>query len=383
MGRIWMSWSGWWLGSREDEAGERVMPDRRREAMAVTTLVALAGLSLAQPSAPSTPSTAPLLLREAIGVLSRHALGRERVDWAHVEQELSATLETDAPASSAHGAIAAAVGRLNDPHARFVPSVVAVQPLAGEAPTGGSPAAGTDPPAAQPARPAIPRAPEGRVLDDGVAYLVVPGCAAPDVDGLRGYALAAAAELGRLDSLRPRAWVIDLRLNGGGNVWPMLLGLRPLLGDGRLMTTVRGEAVESSFGVSPAGSWIDWGRGAGPEVQLAYAGPAPETMAPVKGRIAVLIGGWTMSSGESLAICFQGREHTRTFGERTAGLTTVSNTYTLSDGSVLNIPVSRMGDRHGRAIVGPIEPMQSVAFPDWPGPDDPAARAARAWVLEK
>lgn len=353
----------------------------------MTTLTARIGVALAaaaccagqpQPTAPTTTGVG--LLQEAIAVLSKEALGRERIDWTAVERELAGQVKQGGGPSEAHVAIAAAVAQLNDPHARFIPSTP-------PAPSSQPPAAASAPPekpgSPPPVRPAIPSVPQGHLLDDGVAYLVVPGCSAPDVEGLRAYAAAAAAELKRLDELKPEAWVIDLRLNGGGNLWPMLLGLRPLLGDGPHMTMVRGDKVESHFGVGPTGSWIDWGQGRGPEVQLSWPDPPPKQIERYSGRIGVLLGGWTMSSGESLAICLAGHDTNRTFGEKTAGLTTVTNTFTLSDGSVLNIPVSRMGDRSGHAIVGPIEPMQIVPFEDWPNPDDQPARAARAWVLQK
>jgi len=321
-------------------------------------------------------------LHEAIEVLSTKALGRERVDWKSVERELAATLREDESPRAAHASIEAAVAKLGDPHASYKRPT----PSPHDSPPPQPLAKNTNPmpaPAPQPPRPAIPTKPEGRMLDDGVAYLVVPGCTVPDVNGLRDFARAAAAELKRLEASHPKAWVIDLRLNGGGNLWPMLLGLRPLLGDGPLMTMVQGDKVESHFGVGPIGSWIDWGGNRGPEVQLDWGGAEPETIAPFKGRIAVLLGSWTMSSGESLTICFAGRQNTRTFGEKTAGLTTVTNFFPLSDGSVLNLPVSRMGDRRGREVKGSIEPMQAVAFGDWPTPDDDTARAARAWAIQQ
>lgn len=37
-----------------------------------------------------------------------------------------------------------------------------------------------------------------------------------------------------LEASKPCGWVIDLRANGGGNMWPMLAGIGPLVGAGRL-----------------------------------------------------------------------------------------------------------------------------------------------------
>ncbi len=358
-------------------------------------------------------SGAPALLREAITLIATHALGGERHDWAAVERELRAGLDPGLPQRAAHEAIGAAVARLGDAHARFIPfaapspgdepeqRAVDHAPQADEPP----PQADEPAPATGPAAPAIPLTPQGRVLDDGLAYLVVPGCHAPDAQGLRAWARAAHDEVSRLAALAPRGWLIDLRLNGGGNLWPMLLGLEPLLGQGVLMTMVGdgprdGEGVDtgriqSRFGVGShngsTAAWIDWGGER--HAQLDWAGQPPAAPAvPLDGRddshrnggsgprVAVLLGPWTMSSGEALALCLLSRAGVRSFGEPTAGLTTVTQDYALSDGSMLILPVSRMGDAHGRALEGPLEPMVRAAFDSWPDADDAAARAARAWL---
>jgi len=36
----------------------------------------------------------------------------------------------------------------------------------------------------------------------------------------------------RLEAAHPTGWIIDLRGNGGGNMWPMLAGIGFVLGDG-------------------------------------------------------------------------------------------------------------------------------------------------------
>ncbi len=323
---------------------------------------------------PSTATSARSLLHEAIVVISSRSWGRGRVDWAALERELAAGLPADAPPAAAHGAIAIAVARLNDHHARFAP------------PAEPRPAAAPRTPEAAPALPQeiksppprLPTKPEAVMLPEKVAYVVIPGCNGPDTDSLRTFAHELSAELARMHEAAPASWLLDLRLNGGGNLWPMLLGLYPLLGDGDAMTSIENGAANAAYGVSRDAVWIDWGRGK--ESQLDWGDKKPAAGPIERPRVAVLIGPWTMSSGEAVAITFRGREAVRVFGEPTAGLTTVTNIFPLSDGSTLNLPVSRMGDRVGRAVDGPVVPDETVSFPGWPGPDDPAATAARAWL---
>ncbi|MCL4220358.1 MAG: hypothetical protein KJZ65_03210 [Phycisphaerales bacterium] len=331
-------------------------------------------------------ATARTIFREAIAVLSTRALGRERIDWSALEAELCADLRDTDPPSAAYPAIDAALARYHDPHARFQPAsppapapdhATPVSPDAPDSPPGAHPPA--DAPAPAPS-PHVPAMPEARLLDDGIAYLVIPGCSAAHADDLRAFALALANELAHLHAQSPSGYLIDLRLNAGGNLWPMLLGLHPLLGDGPALTMIDANQHASIFGLDARSTWIDFGQGHQTQLDWAAITP-PQTPSLADVRVAVLLGPWTMSSGEALAITLGDRPHTRTFGEPTAGLTTVTNDHPLSDGSRLIIPETRMGDRNARAVIGPVTPQQPAPFPDWPTADDPAATAARAWLL--
>ena len=62
-------------------------------------------------------------------------------------------------------------------------------------------------------------------------------------------------------------------------------------------------------------------------------------------RVAVLIDGGTASSGEAVAIAFQRRPDTRSFGTATCGLSTANEQYTMSDGASLFLTVAVMADR--------------------------------------
>lgn len=327
------------------------------------------------------------LLREAVEVVSREAMGAERVDWEVVWTELSAGVPERGRPAEAHGAIGEVVRRLDDRHASF--RAAAGGDGASGGPTGSGSGSGSGGSGGGSGR-VIPEVPEGRVLADGVGYLVMPGCAAGDVEGLRRYARAARDEIARLSAAGVRGWVIDVRLNGGGNVWPMLLGAAPLLGDGAVMATVREDrdgpgVVVSRYGVTgDHGAWIDWGRGF--ETQLSMAdGSAEASWGRRSDRepIAVVLGPWTMSSGEALALALISARGARTFGEPTAGLTTITNVFALSDGSTLVLPVARMAWLDGTPLPGGLTPDVMVEFAGWPEAGDWASESARRWVAER
>src|SRR5690606_26718511 len=81
-------------------------------------------------------------------------------------------------------------------------------------------------------RPPIPA--EGRRLPGGVAYLTIPGFAGGTHMQQVEFAESLQSLIGSLDDESAGAcgWIVDLRRNSGGNLWPMVLGVGPLLGDG-------------------------------------------------------------------------------------------------------------------------------------------------------
>ncbi len=318
------------------------------------------------------PGDARALLAQAIEVLATQPLGREQVDWRALHAELERDIAPDADVSAAHPAILTAVARLGDPHARFVPppAPVAVVPPGAEAPA--------QPASAASLGPTIPTQPEGRMLDGQVAYLLLPGCGAAEVDALRAYAIALRETIGRLESQQPRGWIVDLRLNGGGNIWPMLLGLQPLLGDGDHASAIAPEGMQR-LGCDAVHAWLRYPGNPTPVEQLRIDAPAGSAhLAPA--RIAVLTGAWTMSSGEIIALAFHGRDGSRSFGEPTAGMTTATNYFPLADGSILNLPIAWQADRAGWAPRGVIAPDEPVENGTWPSSSDATAQRAADWL---
>ena len=61
---------------------------------------------------------------------------------------------------------------------------------------------------------------------------MLPRCSAKDNDGLLLYAADVRRILTDLSAQNPKGWIVDLRGNTGGNMWPMLTGIGPILGDG-------------------------------------------------------------------------------------------------------------------------------------------------------
>lgn len=194
-----------------------------------------------------------------------------------------------------------------------------------------------------------------RRLANGLGYIDVPGV----VGGGDSFDRDSVAAIRGADATPICGWVVDLRRNVGGNMWPMLHAVRPILGEGNPFTYRYGK-----------GPWSQE-----PVYLLKQPNPA----------IAVLTSRLTVSSGELLAVAFRGPPTTRTFGEATSGLSTSNMNYPLVDGAMLVVTTSRAADRTGRVYDGPIQPDQPVAI-DWPrlgSDDDPVIRVASSWLQEQ
>ena len=77
-------------------------------------------------------------------------------------------------------------------------------------------------------------APEVRALSSGVGYVMVPAFGSIDSSRAPVCDEPAFRACSRGSVCESAGWIVDLRQDGGGNMWPMLAGLQPFLGTGVL-----------------------------------------------------------------------------------------------------------------------------------------------------
>ncbi len=214
--------------------------------------------------------------------------------------------------------------------------------------------------------------PTGRRLDGKIGYLELPGASGPKA---ANYDDEVHVLLGQLDDGSLRGCIVDLRRNPGGKIEPMLAGIGPLAGSGKL------GAYVSAHNSSP---WsYDGARGAaifeGYELAKVASPHAVRDDLP----IALLTGPMTAQAGEALVVAFAGRARTRRFGQGTRGVPIGSTTITLADGALLVLTVTVQADRNGTRYDGVIPPDEAVTI-DWTrfgAADDPVVIAASRWLL--
>lgn len=308
------------------------------------------------PSAPTPPPSAALAYLEgALDVMEQHSIRRREIDWPQFRADAVARLGAARTVPEAHPAVDATVRAIGDGHSRFYP------------------------PSRLPNRTDQPPSAEsivsGRRLGD-VAYVYVPGFGGPNPTGRVDSTLAVLRALdGAEPAPPPCGWIVDLRLNTGGNMYPMIAGIGPVLGDG----------VAGGF-VPPGGGTISWfhragSAGSGSSQSLATA-TTPYALRRPGVPVAVLYGALTASSGEAVAISFRGGPHARSFGTETRGLSTANQGFALSDGAIISLTTAAMADRAGTVYGGRLVPDERVPASGRPVPGvvDETVSAAQRWL---
>lgn len=232
----------------------------------------------------------------------------------------------------------------------------------------------------------------GRANKHSFLQAARPGAVSELIDGRYGYVRVpqrGGAAVALADSLHTAVrtfeaegacgWIVDIRGNGGGNMWPMLAGIGPLLGD----------SIVGYFGEGPeADAWYyRGGTSAVVHPDGAVDTTSQVTVEPVDlgttlPPVAVLIDGGTGSSGEAVATAFRGRPNTRSFGSPTSGFATVNRGSRLPDGANMVVTTGYYADRHRTPVGERLEPDAPVpgGVEDWPFPTDRVAEAAARWL---
>jgi carboxyl-terminal processing protease len=321
-------------------------------------------------------SAAASYLDEAIDIIRANALYRDSVDWQRLRADAHTWIRgSSATTYSAYPAIRHVLRSLGDNHS-FLQLSDSLQQL--ERRHAGTPGR-TDPGAhAQPPSPYGSRMqPEGRVIDARgarIGFVFMPQGRRDDA-----FATRFAAMVDTIGRANVCGWIVDLRGNGGGDMWPMLAGIGSLLGEGEVGGWVHANGRSERHFYRDGRSIARDTTGAEHVRSAAAAPPAPVSRdVPV----AVLLDRGTASSGEVLAIAFRGRPNTRLFGEPSFGATTATRGFQLPDGANLVIAIATLSDAQGRTYSRNVTPDEHVAsgtvMPDQDS--DAAIGRATEWI---
>lgn len=189
-----------------------------------------------------------------------------------------------------------------------------------------------------------------QVIGKTIAYIRIPGnddFAFKKVDSI---STDITTHINKINSAKIKGWIIDLRVNTGGNMYPILLGLKEFIGDHIIFGGFRNSKGESS------GQWeVKNGKMLIDGIELAGK---TQLNSPLKKDIplVILTSCYTASAGEMTAISLIGRKKTYLIGEPTANYTTAVQGFMINKDAGLNLSTDYVVDRNSKIYKSNIQP---------------------------
>ncbi len=284
-------------------------------------LLAVAAMSATSCGLFDNQSTPEGYVRHCIRLLDKQALYANTTEWREAKKEILAEAKTLATMDEAHALVTKAASVAGGKHSNLMAPVEDTTSY-------------------------TEIAPEVKMLECGIAYVQLPAHSGVKVtDSLYMHTVFDFLQ----ENLGAKGVVLDLRDNTGGNMYPMIASVSPLLPDGTVISfksRKRTTPIPLDYVVRVAGL-------------LEEVSKFPATT-----PVAILTNEWTASSGEATLLCFRGLDNVRTFGIPTAGYASSNVTHLLADGYTLLITMACDVARTGEVFCeNPIVPDVNTETP--------------------
>ena len=203
---------------------------------------------------------------------------------------------------------------------------------------------------------------ETKVLNNHYGYVFIPGMLLKDLSRQELDEVSQKIYDGivKIDnSHNIKGWIVDLRVNVGGNSNVMLTGLYHLLGNGAAYLTLNNDKSVRTLNSFHEGVLYKNHK----ENNAVIIAAKPKPSIPV----ALLSGVLTNSAGEFVILSFRGRKNTIVIGEESYGNTTSNSMYEMPFGRSAAITETYATDRFAKftkTIVPDIEVIKQTNFED-------------------
>jgi len=286
----------------------------------------------------------------AIKFMDTNGLRADSKEWKTARAQVLRDTQNDTALAQTYPALKSAVAVAGDPrHSMF-------QPPKKQSGTG------------SPAMPA--QLPTAITASPGIAMITIPSHPAAGDIADDQYIAAALSAISTASGSATCGWIVDLRANQGGDLYPMLAALSPLLRQGHLVSYVNRTGNKSWVSFQGSDITYDSNSSSG-----SVSVPVPRGSSSQMGKpMAVLQSPATASSGEGAVLALLGQPSTRSFGQPTAGLATANVSTKLSDGAVLTVTSAWMSDLNGSTYATGIPPKQRTST------DQATMSAATTWL---
>lgn len=169
-------------------------------------------------------------------------------------------------------------------------------------------------------------------LSDSVAYIRIPtlinnyGNDSLTIE----YTKKIRRKICELETNQPKGYIIDLRTNLGGTMWPIFSGLGELFPNIKLGgDTKDGKTFYSKWSLIKGSLHLD-------DYSIPYMPVLNCNIQIGNRKVAVLIGRYTSSSGEAVASGLKNLKNSKLFGETTAGASTTNSWFAITENVSVN-----------------------------------------------
>ena len=278
------------------------------------------------------PVTAQAYVNEVVVQMQNASINRKAINWVSFEQQVKKKAQGARTITDTYPAIQLALSLLGDNHSFYL------------TPTGETITANN----------------MKKCVDDQlcytpknakIGYIRIPSFKGSGPDGV-AFADSVQAVIKKADTDSTLGWVVDLRNNTGGDLWPMLAAVGPILGEG-----TAGHFIDAD---GKFYAWIYQKGVASQEQKPQTTVSNPYHLRRQNPRVAVLLNTATASAGEGIAISFKHRPNTRFFGTSTCGVSTGNSIIRLSDGGMLVLTQVTMADRNKTVYGQSVQPDEVI-----------------------
>ncbi|HTE24769.1 S41 family peptidase [Flavitalea sp.] len=302
---------------------------------------------------PGTGGGIPRLVEEIDGLIHKYGLYKDSLNWKQIYNEINSIRFTDSDTSNLRlvlNVFTQNLRKAGDKHSFFMTTAAATS---------------------YSKREEAAAKPTAKDLGSGIALVTVPLCFNNQKSKDIRFANTIREQIRKVDTRNDiSVWMIDLRNNVGGNMWPMLAGLNALIEDGT-----------AGYFINPASNseqpWPSYnGRLVFPNAKINNYKVRSRDI-----KIALLIDSMTASSGEMTAVSFIGLPNVKVLGQPSAGYTTANTTYYLSDGTMFNLATSYIADRNRKPYMDKIIP-DIILSKNGDGGIEEAVKIIKEWMLQ-
>lgn len=283
-------------------------------------------------------------LAEVLDLLERKSINKNEIDWNKLRDEVFKKAQNSKNIADSYSAIGYAISELKDNHSYFKP---------------------VSEPEAHSANKPLPILSD-EITPDDIGYVRIPFCIGGESEYAK-YISEIRTKIEEQANAELKEWIVDLRGNFGGNMWPMLLSIEPLMGNGTLGYFVDADNVSEAWKIMDGEAYIG--------DELIMETNISSTQDFNHDFLAVLTNSETASSGEAIAVAFKFRKNSKSFGKPTFGVSTGCVSHQLSDGSVINLAQSVFADRKMIKYGNDIKP-------DFEIEENQALDAAVEWIYK-